>query len=1066
MVEATKLGIMAGSITENAPSEEKKKIDELNENLLDAARWGDVEKAQICLKGGADINTQSSNKMTALYLAVLHDHDGMVDTLLENHANVEIKDRDGETPLWRAVSGGNQANVRKLLGRNADVNAMNTEGTSVLCKAASNGNLELIQLLLSAHPNLETADKQGRTALWWTVRNGSGQLTRALLDKKADPNTKSNSGASALYEAVSGSNDEIVQMLLEEEVDVEATDSDGETALWRAISDGNQICIDLLLKHNAKIKVTNKHGVSTLHTAAETGNQKVVEMLLKSGANVEEPDDQGRTAFWQAVSGGDQGVIDLLVEKGVSVNVSDNEQVSTVHEAARVGNAKVLDFLLKHGGDPVAKDNGGKTPLWKALEGGKHSCVKILLGYTSDFDVNDESGVSLLHLAVKAGEIITIRLLLGELDHAEDGTEPAPDTSGKFGEISPPPSIHLIPNINTKDNDGKSPLLEAVINQSEAIVELLISKGAILGSFDSDGDSELNRAVYSESLVNTRMLLDVGADVEKRNKDGMTALHWASYFGYTSIARLLLERGADIGAITDEGNTPLHYAVNDGYIAFIELLLEKSASRGVVKPKAIPHPTEAADSKIVPLCGTLDLDAQDMRGRTPLLLAAKRGQKDAVALLLKSRANTSARENENRTALHLAVGQESLETVKVLLPKMSAIDLVAKTSDGSTALHIAAQKGLKEIVQELLQESLKGNPKVPRDYIAEKTDKRETALTIAADNRNGSTVQYLVHFEGDVTYGDPKEGQVKWAKMEQANPKQVETIGRVLWTYDNDWQGSSDTELPVLFWAARNGYQRLIDKLLPLSESSPEVAGDFLYWAAVGGQENVWNLILKKHKEKDEEGRKAITFDKMGQRAVEAAARNGHVEVVQKLLQAMMAESEDLKFKIDTSEANTETWKPLHWAINYRPEKSTLIVRELLKSGEDPEAPEGDTSGGISAVAVARSMLKEYDDEFDDQILDLLETPFRLPLKPLALLPPEKHPNVEDACKEFHANIVDFYRYGDHFNTLERKSPVHEIIYEKGPDEIMRKARETWEIGDIQHSFRWIHLPVNNVSTH
>ncbi|KAH9219748.1 ankyrin repeat-containing domain protein [Leptodontidium sp. 2 PMI_412] len=197
----------------------------------------------------------------------------------------------------------------------------------------------------------------------------------------------------------------------------------------------------------------------------------------------------------------------------------------------------------------------------------------------------------------------------------------------------------------------------------------------------------------------------------------MTALHWASCLSYTSIARLLLERGADIGAITDDGDTALHYAGRGGHITFIELLLEK-----------------------IPLCGTLDLDARNMEGRTPLLSAASEGEKDAVVLLLKSRANISARENENRTALHLAVGAESLETVKVLLPKMSDIDLVAKTSDGSTALHIAAQEGFKEIVQELLQESLKDNPKVPRDYIAEKNEKRETALTIAADNTNGSTV--------------------------------------------------------------------------------------------------------------------------------------------------------------------------------------------------------------------------------------------------------------------------------------------------------------------------------------
>jgi hypothetical protein len=68
----------------------------------------------------------------------------------------------------------------------------------------------------------------------------------------------------------------------------------------------------------------------------------------------------------------------------------------------------------------------------------------------------------------------------------------------------------------------------------------------------------------------------------------------------------------------------------------------------------------------------------------------------------------------------------------------------------------------------------------------------------------------------------------------------------------------------------------------------------------------------------------------------------------------------------------------------------------------------------------------------------------------------------------FHSNIVDFYTSDGRFCTLERKSPVHDIIYDenRGPDAVMKQAREIWKLDDInlKHRLRWIHLPANNVS--
>lgn len=81
----------------------------------------------------------------------------------------------------------------------------------------------------------------------------------------------------------------------------------------------------------------------------------------------------------------------------------------------------------------------------------------------------------------------------------------------------------------------------------------------------------------------------------------------------------------------------------------------------------------------------------DLRGLTPLHLAAERDHLAVAILLLDRGADVHARSDGSRTALHLAARSASASMVEMLLERARA-DAKAQTAKGRTPLHYAASK--------------------------------------------------------------------------------------------------------------------------------------------------------------------------------------------------------------------------------------------------------------------------------------------------------------------------------------------------------------------------------------
>jgi ankyrin repeat protein len=122
--------------------------------------------------------------------------------------------------------------------------------------------------------------------------------------------------------------------------------------------------------------------------------------------------------------------------------------------------------------------------------------------------------------------------------------------------------------LNSKDNDGQTPLSWAVEKGNSKVMGLLLEKGAItLHTLIKEGEG---------SLVQ-RLLLDTKYDVNIKDSLGKTPLYIAiSFIDIKTTIALISFKSIDVNLKDSDGITPLHLVIQIKCPDLIKLLLEKS----------------------------------------------------------------------------------------------------------------------------------------------------------------------------------------------------------------------------------------------------------------------------------------------------------------------------------------------------------------------------------------------------------------------------------------------------------------------------------------------------------
>ena len=117
--------------------------------FIDAAHFDDVSEVIDMLRDGMPINSRDKDGYTALYWAVFNNHTEVVDELLGNGADVNVRNSSYDwTPLHAAAHNNNTDMMKVLLRHGAEPSIRNNRGETAFDVARMFNGEEAIQQLL------------------------------------------------------------------------------------------------------------------------------------------------------------------------------------------------------------------------------------------------------------------------------------------------------------------------------------------------------------------------------------------------------------------------------------------------------------------------------------------------------------------------------------------------------------------------------------------------------------------------------------------------------------------------------------------------------------------------------------------------------------------------------------------------------------------------------------------------------------------------------------------------------------------------------------------------------
>lgn len=328
-------------------------------------------------------------------------HDEIGKLLIERGANINLQDSLGNTPLMLAAIAGNDGMLRMLLDNKANVSVRNRWGATVFDCLIDYSALQVF------------VDAGYRDSIPQEVINDSFynqfiqsyyssrwdyQAIKNLVDMGADVTGRLSAPYDDytpfcfLFKENYGTRFDIAQLLVDHGVDLNQLRYNGSTYLIDIVDSSN------LDDHNWG------------NNYAENAMQKL-EFLLNNGADVNQPNSTSFTPLTIARCEGKTKLAEYLESKG-AVRDINNEWWYTIHESYYESDIKDrLQSLMDEGVDVNLKTDRvvskyspdiaqkGVTALMIAVARGTDRIVQVMLDLGADVNIKAENGVTALSIA-------------------------------------------------------------------------------------------------------------------------------------------------------------------------------------------------------------------------------------------------------------------------------------------------------------------------------------------------------------------------------------------------------------------------------------------------------------------------------------------------------------------------------------------------------------------------------------------------------------------------------------------------------------------------------------------
>lgn len=377
-------------------------------------------------------------------------------------------------------------------------------------------------------------------------------------------------------------------------------------------------------------------GKTPLYWAIKKGNIKLMELLIEHEADVNAVCDPewGYTPLILALMQHSYDLCELLLESDADVEQLDSHSMPPLLHAVFVNcSSDIIKLLLYWGAHTDYIDSTGRSLLHFAAYDAKMwpETINLLLTVGCDEMHRDNNGKTALHMAASNGSLETVDILI------------------EFGGDK---------LIHTSDKSGTLPLHEAVLKNNVPVCEALITSKSI-NALAHNGNSPLRIAILFHYLELAQLLILKGADINYKDADGRSIIYCVVAFTHSTIE----QKGPPFFNVITFFRTNIEEYI-DTAVETIEFLVRFG----------------------------IDLESQDLEGRTALHVAAWQGTYQIVECLIKLGANINAVDNEGRAPLHMCAWNGHIEVVRLLIESGANVNHVSSTQ-GATPLLVAAQQG-------------------------------------------------------------------------------------------------------------------------------------------------------------------------------------------------------------------------------------------------------------------------------------------------------------------------------------------------------------------------------------
>jgi ankyrin repeat protein len=396
-----------------------------------------------------------------------------------------------------------------------------------------------------------------------------------------------------------------------------------------------------------------------------------------------------------------------------------------------------------------------------------------------------------------------------------------------------------------------------------------IERGDDLNVRNKLGETLLHVSVRNNFFDIVSILIDAGAGLNIKDKTGQTPLHMAAVSRYGISFRLLVNAGADLDARTQTGQSPLYLLAQENYLRRAHMTLEHVKG--------------------------IDVEAKTIRDQTPLHAALSRGHVKMVRLLLGYGASVMAKTTDGDSALNIAVKHGNKESVELIIDSIEPhllideLTFVIQNAGGSHRRDI--RKLIKQKQRALLPSGLLGeaglwlsNKVTSRDQLSpeevteEVSIRPETELLEAVEWGDVETVRILLRKEIDINYADDRGNT---ALHKSASGTRLDILKLIIETKADPNLRNSQGLTPLQIVIQGRGWFDAANLLLK--------AGADVNQVSYKGTSLLDSLITLRHlkliKIFIDRGAKVNTADKFGETPLHKAVKTGDIKIVEMLLE-------------------------------------------------------------------------------------------------------------------------------------------------------------------------------------